>query len=212
MIALVLGGTGATGKQLVELLLSDERFTEVHVYVRRQLPITQPKLRVHLVDFERPEDWEVCPEADVAFSCLGTTIRDAGSQEAQRRVEVDYQLQFAQMAKRNGVKAFVLLSSMSANPTSKFFYMRVKGEIEELIKALDFERTLIYRPGMIDRGAEARLGERLSMAAVAVLNALYILCSQRPIPTVELASQLIKGLDVVGPGVHTFDFEQIRGL
>lgn len=212
MIALVLGGTGATGKQLVGLLLGDDRYTEVHVYVRRQITITHPKLRVHLVDFERPEDWAVCPEADVAFSCLGTTIRDAGSQEAQRRVEVDYQLQYAQMAKRNGVKAFVLLSSMSANPTSKFFYMRVKGEIEEAVKALDFERTLIYRPGMIDRGAEARLGERLSMAAIAVLNALYILRSQRPIRTVDLASRLIKGLSVVGRGVHTFDFEQIRGL
>lgn len=212
MIALVLGGTGATGKQLVGLLLSDERYTEVHVYVRRPISITHPKLRVYLVDFERPEDWTVCPEADVAFSCLGTTIKAAGSQEAQRRVDVDYQLQFAQMARRNGVKAFVLLSSMSANPKSYFFYMRMKGEIEEGVKALGFERTLIYRPGMIDRGAEARLGERLGMAAIAVLNTLYILRSQRPIQTVTLASKLIKGLSVAKPGLTVFEREAIHRL
>lgn len=212
MIALVLGGTGATGKQLVGLLLNDERYTEVHVYVRRQISITHPKLQVHLVNFERPEDWEICPEADVAFSCLGTTIRDAGSQEAQRRVDVDYQLQFAQMAHCNGVKTFVLLSSMSADPKSRFFYMRMKGEVEEDVKAIGFERTLIYRPGMIDRGAEARLGERLSMSVIALLNVLYLLRSQRPIRTVDLASKLIKGLNIVGQGVHIFNFEQIRSL
>ena len=152
--AWVLGATGATGTALVGLLLGNDEYSEVHVFVRRPLQLQHAKLHVHVVDMERAEDWQTGPAADVAFSCLGTTLRAAGSKAAQHRVDVDYQLQFAEMARRSGVGTFVLLSAAGANAKSSLFYMRLKGEAEEGVRALGFERTLFFRPGMIDRGGE----------------------------------------------------------
>ena len=85
MIALIIGATGATGKDLVTQLLKDADFKEVHVFVRKALKLEDPKLKVHVVDFEHPEDWKNLVKGDVAFSCLGTTLKAAGSKGAKEK-------------------------------------------------------------------------------------------------------------------------------
>lgn len=192
-IAWVLGATGATGAALVEQLLGSDEYSEVHVFVRRPLQLQHAKLHVHVVDMERAEDWQAGPAADVAFSCLGTTLRAAGSKAAQHRVDVDYQLQFAEMARRSGVGTFVLLSAAGANAKSSLFYMRLKGEAEEGVRALGFERTLFFRPGILDRGAKARGNERIGMAILRALNRIGLLKRQAPIAVETLARQMIRG-------------------
>ena len=149
--AWVLGATGATGTALVEQLLGNDEYSEVHVFVRRPLQLQHAKLHVHVVDMERAEDWQTGPAADVAFSCLGTTLRAAGSKAAQHRVDVDYQLQFAEMARRSGVGTFVLLSAAGAmlSPASSICVSRAK--LRRACGALGFERTL-SSAWMIDRG------------------------------------------------------------
>ena len=131
MKALVIGATGATGKDLVNKLLEDKDFQEVHAFVRRPLNIKNEKLKAHVVDFEKPEEWKDLVKGDVAFSCLGTTLKDAGSKDAQRKVDFDYQYQFAKNAKENEVEDYILVSSYGANPNSKIFYSRMKGELEK---------------------------------------------------------------------------------
>ena len=190
--AWVLGATGATGAALVEQLLGSDEYSEVHVFVRRPLQLQHAKLHVHVVDMERAEDWQTGPAADVAFSCLGTTLRAAGSKAAQHRVDVDYQLQFAEMARRSGVGTFVLLSA-AGDAKSSLFYMRLKGEAEEGVRALGFERTLFFRPGILDRGAKARGNERISMAILRTLNRIGLLKRQAPIAVETLAHQMIRG-------------------
>ena len=91
MKALIIGATGATGKDLVNKLLHDNDFEEVHAFVRRPLEIESDKLKSHVVDFENPDSWKDLVKGDVAFSCLGTTLKDAGSKDAQRKVDFDYQ-------------------------------------------------------------------------------------------------------------------------
>lgn len=88
MKAILLGATGAVGRDLVRQLLQDDRFTELYLLVRR-IPegLSSPKLRIELLDFDQPNEWPELPEADVLFSSLGTTLRDAGSQAAQYRVD-----------------------------------------------------------------------------------------------------------------------------
>ena len=191
--AWVLGATGATGSALVEQLLGNDEYKEVHVFVRRPLQLQHTKLHVHVVDMERPEEWQTCLEADVAFSCLGTTLRDAGSKDAQHRVDVDYQLQFAEMARRSGVRTFVLLSAAGANPKSKLFYMRLKGKAEEGVRALMFERTFFFRPGMIDRGAKVRSNENISITILRALNRIGLFMRHAPIEVGALARQMIRG-------------------
>lgn len=100
MKALVIGATGATGKDLVNQLLNDKEFDEVDIFVRKPVDIQNDKLKVHVVNFEKPEEWKEMVKGDVAFSCLGTTLKDAGSKEAQKKVDFDYQYEFAKAAKR----------------------------------------------------------------------------------------------------------------
>ena len=121
MKALVIGATGATGKDLVNQLLNDPDYQEVNVFVRKPLNIENPKLKNHVVDFEKPEEWQDLVKGNVAFSCLGTTLKSAGSKEAQRKVDYDYQYNFAKTAKDNNVDDYILVSSYGADPNSKIF-------------------------------------------------------------------------------------------
>jgi uncharacterized protein YbjT (DUF2867 family) len=151
MKALVIGATGATGKDLVNQLLTDKDFEEIDVFVRKPLDIQNNKLKVHVVNFENPDEWKNMVKGDVAFSCLGTTLKTAGSKEAQRKVDFDYQYEFAKAAKENDVEDYILVSAYGADPKSKIFYSKMKGELEEAVKQLHFNKITIFKPGMLER-------------------------------------------------------------
>ena len=95
MKALIIGATGATGKDLLAKLLEDDTYSEVHCFVRKPMSISHPKLHAHVVNFETPKAWVDLLHGDVAFSCLGTTLAVAGNKDAQWRVDYDYQYAFA---------------------------------------------------------------------------------------------------------------------
>lgn len=111
MKALLIGATGATGKDLLELLLKDEEIHQVDVFVRRELNTKHEKLNTHIIDFDNPEEWKHLVKGDVLFSCLGTTLKLAGSKEAQWKIDYEYQYQFAKIAKENNVNSYVGVGS-----------------------------------------------------------------------------------------------------
>ena len=209
MKALIIGATGATGKDLVTLLLNDNAYTEVHCFVRKPLALTHPKLHAHVVDFETPEAWADLVRGDVAFSCLGTTLAIAGSKEAQWRVDYDYQYAFAQQCKANGVPTFVLVSAAGATAQSKLFYNRMKGQLEDPVKALDFSCLLIFQPSVLIRSNSDRSGENFTVKAFKFLNKLGILKRYRPMPTEVLAEKIRKEVAKVSQGIHTFTLDKI---
>src|SRR5690606_21950031 len=137
MKAIVVGGTGATGKELVAQLLEHAKFDAVVALVRRPYFKQHPKLREVIIDFENIATYLDTIRADVAFSGLGTTLKDAGSKDAQWRVDHDYQLEFATIARENGVASFVLISALGANPDSPFFYNKMKGTLEQNLRSLN---------------------------------------------------------------------------
>ena len=200
MKALVIGATGATGKDLVNKLLEDKDFQEVHAFVRRPLNIKNEKLKAHVVDFEKPEEWKDLVKGDVAFSCLGTTLKDAGSKDAQRKVDFDYQYQFAKNAKENEVEDYILVSSYGANPNSKIFYSRMKGELEKEVKNLHFNKMTIFQPGMLERKDSERTGEVLGGKIIKFANKLGICESQKPLPTEVLAQAMINSSKIKSYG------------
>ena len=200
MKALVIGATGATGKDLVNKLLEDKDFQEVHAFVRRPLNIKNEKLKAHVVDFEKPEEWKDLVKGDVAFSCLGTTLKDAGSKDAQRKVDFDYQYQFAKNAKENEVEDYILVSSYGANPNSKIFYSRMKGELEKEVKNLHFKKMTIFQPGMLERKDSERTGEVLGGKIIKFVNKLGICESQKPLPTDVLAQAMINSSKIKSYG------------
>ena len=209
MKGLIIGATGATGKDLLAKLLEDEAFSEIHSFVRKPMSISHPKLHAHVVDFDTPEAWSDLVRGDVAFSCLGTTLAVAGSKDAQWRVDYDYQYAFAQQCKANGVPTFVLVSAAGAKAQSKLFYNRMKGQLEDAIKALGFSCLLIFQPSVLIRSNSDRGGENFTVKVIAFLNKLGLFKRYRPMPTAILAQKMRKEVATAPKGVHTFTLDEI---
>ncbi|MCS3528862.1 NAD(P)H-binding protein [Chryseobacterium sp. JUb7] len=209
MKALVIGATGATGKDLVNQLLNDKDFEQVDVFVRKPLNIDHQKLKIHVVDFEKPEEWKASVKGDVAFSCLGTTLKTAGSKEAQRKVDFDYQYEFAKAAKENEVDDYILVSAYGANPGSKIFYSKMKGELEEAVKQLHFNKITIFKPGMLERKDSDRTGEVLGSRIIKFANKLGLLESQKPLPTDILAKAMINSSKIKSNGYSSIKLGNI---
>ena len=212
MKALIIGATGATGKDLLAKLLEDEAYSEVHCFVRKPMSISHPKLHAHVVNFETPEAWADLLHGDVAFSCLGTTLAVAGSKEAQWRVDYDYQHAFAQQCKANGLPTFVLVSAAGATAQSKLFYNRMKGALEEAVKKLNFPRLLIFQPSILIRSNSDRSGENFTVKAFNFLNKLGILKRYRPMPTEILAEKMLSAVYNSPKGTFTFTLNKIFSL
>lgn len=209
MKALVIGATGATGKDLVNQLLNDKEFDEVDIFVRKPVDIQNDKLKVHVVNFEKPEEWKDMVKGDVAFSCLGTTLKDAGSKEAQKKVDFDYQYEFAKAAKDNEVEDYILVSAYGANPQSKIFYSKMKGELEEAVKQLHFNKITIFKPGMLERKDSERTGEVLGSRIIKFANKLGLLESQKPLPTDILAKAMINSSKIKSNGYSSIKLGNI---
>ena len=209
MKALIIGATGATGKDLLSQLLADDTYSEVHCFVRKPLALTHPKLHAHVIDFDTPEAWADLLHGDVAFSCLGTTLAVAGSKEAQWRVDYDYQYAFAQQCKANGVPTFVLISAAGATAQSKMFYNRMKGQLEDAVKALDFPSLLLFQPSILIRSNSDRGGENFTVKVIAFLNKLGLFKRYRPMPTEILAEKMLSAVHKSPKGTFTFILDEI---
>ena len=209
MKALIIGATGATGKDLVTQLLADDTYSEVHCFVRKPLALSHPKLHAHVVNFDTPEVWADLLQGDVAFSCLGTTLAVAGSKEAQWRVDYDYQYAFAQQCKANGVPTFVLISAAGAKTPSKLFYNRMKGQLEDAVKALGFPSLLLFQPSILIRSNSDRGGENFTVKVIAFLNKLGLFKRYRPMPTEILAEKMLSAVHKSPKGTFTFILDEI---
>ena len=166
MKLLLLGATGLVGSHVLDMAIADERIDEVIAPTRRPIP-EQPGLVAPLVDFDSlPEDapwWR----AEAVVCALGTTTRKAGSRKAFCRVDHHYPLQAARIARGHGVPTFVLNSAMGADPHSRYFYNRVKGELERDLRQAGFESLTFVRPGLISgEREEFRLAERVAEVAL----------------------------------------------
>jgi uncharacterized protein YbjT (DUF2867 family) len=211
--ALVIGATGLVGTQLVQQLLADDRFSKVIVFGRRSLGIAEAKLEEHLINFDKPEDWQHLVKGDVFFSTLGTTLKQAGGQNEQYKVDYHYQYKFAEAAARNGIPAYVLVSSSGAKPDSLIFYSRMKGALEEAVKKLDFKSISIIQPGLLhgDR-KEERFGEEAAYKVMHFLDKVGIAGKYKPYEDSVVARAMINAGIAAEPGVHTYTLDQVFAL
>lgn len=151
MKAIVIGATGATGKALLPLLAASSEVESIDCFGRRHPDFTHQKLNSHQIDFSHPDNWREEVQGDVLFACLGTTLKAAGSKEAQWAVDYEANFEFAKAARENGVHTLVLVSASGANAASRLFYQRMKGELEQAIIALNFPHLMIFRPPLLIR-------------------------------------------------------------
>ena len=149
MTILILGASGLVGGKCLQQSLSDTRIDRVVAVVRKQMDIQHPKLTQVIVDFDKLDNYSADIKADAVLSALGTTLKQAGSSAKFTKVDYEYQLKVAEIARRNGVKTFVLLSSTGANKKSPILYTKVKGDIEDAVSKLGFEKLAILRPSIL---------------------------------------------------------------
>ncbi|WP_343706116.1 NAD(P)H-binding protein [Flavobacterium sp.] len=212
MKALVIGATGATGKELVDLLLKDNNYTAVSIFVRRSTGKSHPKLTEHVVDFSNVSSFQDLITGDVLFSCLGTTLKDAGSKEKQWKIDYDIPANFAAVAKQNNVKSLVLVSSYGASAKSSVYYSMMKGKLEDYLKGLNFAQYIIFRPGPLIRENTDRLGEKISIKVIKFFNAIGLFKNLKPITTAFLAEKLVKATETLPEGMTILELNSILKL
>ena len=211
--ALVLGATGLVGGHVLDLLLADEAYGAVVTLGRRPLGRQHAKLTHHVVDFDAPQSYAPLVNARDVFCALGTTMQQAGSKEAFRRVDERYVLDAARNASANGAEQFLLVSALGADPQSLFFYNRVKGEVEEALKDYTFYGHYIARPSLLtgDR-AEQRTGEQIAERALGAVSFLLRgpLARLQPISAETVARALVHIAKQRTGGYHIYEPDALR--
>jgi len=214
--ALIAGASGLVGRHLLDLLLAAPEYDRVVSLGRRQLELAHPKLEQLVVDFALLDQALAEMNCDDVYCCLGTTIRQAGSRENFRAVDHAAVLALGWAAQRRGARRFFLVSALGADPRSRFFYNRVKGETEEALLVLDFDTLAIFRPSLLlGRRAQPRLGERAMAAVLWLADPLLLgrLRLYRAIQAETVARAMIRCSFGEGPrGLLIFPSDEIQDL
>ncbi len=214
--ALVCGATGLVGHACLQFLLNSSRYSTVKALTRRPLPFEHPKLNtIILNDFDRLNNIASDLAADDVFYCLGTTIKQAGSQAAFRKIDHDYTLQIAQLALQNNSEQFLLVSSLGADAQSNIFYSRTKGELEEALKKMPFAAVHIFQPSiLLGNRQEQRTGEYIGQWAAALLNPVMVgfLRKYRGIKAEAVAKAMVNIAVQGKKGIFTYLSDQIQTL
>ena len=211
--ALLVGGTGLVGGHVLRLLARDGRWGRVVTLGRRPTEPASHRHEDHVVDVDRLGERADLFRCDDLFCCLGTTMRQAGSRKAFRRVDVEIPAEAARLARAGGAAQALLVSALGANARSRIFYNRVKGEAEGAFRDAGFEAVQVARPSLLtgDRD-EVRRGERAAEAVLAALRPALVgpLRRLRPTPAVDVARALVAVAAAAPPGAHVYRPEAVE--
>lgn len=208
MKLMILGATGAVGSQVLSQAQNDTRFETIVAPTRR--PLANPgRAQNPVTSFDLPMPQANWWAVDAVICCLGTTLKQAGSQQAFYRVDHDLVIACAEQARAAGASVFVLNSSLGANEKSRSFYLQTKGEVESAVARMGFERVVLARPSLIDaERPESRPAEKLGLMAGRLL-APVIPKRYGPVSAEAIAAVLLR--DVTGePGVILLESEQMK--
>ena len=213
--ALIIGSSGLIGKQLLSLLLESKDYDKVIVFNRKEMALNHPKLVQQLIDFEDIPSYKNLIKGDDFFCTIGTTIKKAGNKEAFRKVDFSYPKQFAEIAKTNNIKHFLIVSSLGADVNSSNFYLKTKGEIEQFIINSNIEIVSIFRPSILSGNREEfRLGEKFGLMLMKVFSFLFIgnLKKYKPIASETVAQGMFAAAQKNKLGVSIYESDSIKNL
>ena len=211
--ALIAGASGIVGSYLLRMLLQSDRYSKVIALVRSPLALQDPKLEQKVVDFNK---LAVTPGliADDVFCCLGTTMKKAGSKEKFYQVDYSYVVELAKATSRQFASQFLVVSAMGADKNSRFFYNRVKGEMEEAITKLSFTAVHIFRPSLLTGNRqEVRIGEKIGEVVMGGLKIAMLgpLKKYRAIPARTVAKAMLQMAIDNGGGIKIHQSDEIAG-
>ena len=180
--ALLFGATGLIGSHVLNILIADDRYERIKIFLRRQPEKTttqswsSPKIELHIVDFNQLETFKKEVTGDDIFICIGTTIKTVGGDKAAfRKVDFDIPVNAAHLASQNKVKGCFIISSLGADAKSNNFYLKTKGEMEDAVKENSFERLCFLRPSLLQgERKETRMGEIIGGFFMNALSFLFV--------------------------------------
>ena len=213
--ALVAGASGLVGSHVLHLLLEDPAYARVTVLARRELPLSHKKLQQQVVSFDRLAQIADFPRVHDVFCCLGTTMKQAGSPDAFRKVDYTYVVELARVAVRHRASQFLVVTAVGADPSSRILYSRVKGEAEEALRRLQFESIQIFRPSLlVGARAQGRPAERVARLLGLLVAWAFVgpLSRYRPIKAEALARAMVHVARDAPRGAHVYQSDHIRRL
>jgi len=204
---LLAGATGLVGREALDIFLEHPSTERVIALTRRPLArLPHPKLEARIVEFELLQEQPELFKVSHVVCALGTTMRQAGDRQAFRRVDYDYPLSLARLGLEGSARHFLVVSALGADPRSRIFYNRVKGEIEAALRQLPYGSLTIVRPSLL-LGAreEFRFGERVAQAVGRFIPGRF-----RPIAARDVAAGLVRAAQEDVPGVRVIESAELR--
>lgn len=210
--ATVIGSTGLIGGHLLDLLQKDSDFSQIKVLVRRPITFTNSIIKVVVIDFSNLEDFKLgISESDVIFCAIGTTNKKMkGNTNQYRKIDYDIPLNAAKLGLETGCDKFVFVSSLGANSKSTNFYLKLKGETEDALTALNIPSLLLFRPSLLlGKRKEFRLGEIIGRLVMLPLSFL-IPTRMRPIKAYFVAKSMLEASKKEITGVNIYHYDEMR--
>ncbi len=192
--AIIFGSSGLIGNNLLKLIIQNNNYKYVKVFVRTKLENTGPNVEIIQTDFTNLNKYKDLIVGDDCFFCIGTTHQDAPDKNEYRRIEYDIPINVAQIAKLNSVNSFIYVSSMGANPNSSGSYLKNKGQVEEKLKSLDFSKLALIRPSfLLGKRKTNRWGESIAIPIMKILSIFFIgsLKKYKPIKAEHVAKAML---------------------
>jgi uncharacterized protein YbjT (DUF2867 family) len=205
--AILAGASGLVGEQCLRHLLACGLHEKVVAFVRGPLSIMHKRLEQRTIDYERLSRMSAFPRVQDIFCCLGTTMKKAGSEAAFRKVDYEYVVRLAETSKRSGADHFYLVSAVGADPNSRIFYCRVKGEAEKAVGRLGFAGLHVFRPSfLIGERSERRPGEAFGIAAARLVSIALVGAARkyRPIRAETVARAMVVIARERPAGTHVY--------
>lgn len=213
--ALLAGASGLVGNELLHILLNSPNYSGVKILVRRPLDMTHEKLEQVITDFDKLDHYAKHFEVDDVFCCLGTTIKKAGSQDAFKKVDYEYPLRMAELAKSQQVKNFLIITALGADAESKVFYSRTKGQLQVRLKKIGLAALHIFQPSLLlgDR-EEFRLGEKAATILSPAFSKLLRgkMKKYKPVEARNVALAMYEAAQVERTGNYTYPSHRIENI
>ena len=208
--AIVLGATGLIGAKLLERLAKEKGIEKIIAITRRPVNYDSTKIVNEVINFDEIEKHSDIFTGDILFSCLGTTVKQAGSYKEQRKVDFEYQYKAAEISAKNGVAHYLLVSSSGANAKSRSPYFKMKGQLENEVSLLPFQRISILQPSLLTgERKEFRLGETLASWVLPLLCKLPFLKKYRPISGDCVAKKMVSISLLGGQSKEVYQLDEI---
>lgn len=213
--ALLAGASGLVGNELLHILLDSPHYKGVKILVRRPLDMTHEKLEQVVTDFDKLDDYAQHFDVDDVYCCLGTTIKKAGSQDAFKKVDYEYPLKMAELAKSQQAKNFLIITALGADAESKVFYSRTKGQLQVRLKKIGLTALHIFQPSLLlgDR-QEFRLGEKAATVLSPAITKLLKgkMKKYKPVEAKDVALAMYGVAQIERTGNYTYPSDRIEKI